>query len=197
MVLGFLPFEGETIHALSLLVRVKEPVYPSYLSEELRSLLQSLLNKDPEKRPTLEQIKNSPWMANSRPRSASASSSARASPRLENTSKTLSKCSAGRSQPNLSDIIVERLVATGRFTVQPKDNSESPKESSRDSSFLKIAPRPRKLSASPAPNKEQFQSDDPKAKLIKRRKKISSREFQLRNERRKSIPIESLPQDSL
>ena len=42
----------------------KEPKYVENISDELRDLLKGLLNKDPEKRLTCEQILNHPWLAN-------------------------------------------------------------------------------------------------------------------------------------
>ena len=42
----------------------KEPKYIENISDELRDLLKGLLNKDPEKRLTCEQILNHPWLAN-------------------------------------------------------------------------------------------------------------------------------------
>ena len=216
MVCGILPFEGETIHAISLLVRVKEPEYPTFLSDELRNLLQALLQKDPEKRPTIDQIKDNHWLSNHYKHHRNSfssltpthSSSARASPRRENRvhNGLISKgISLNRSTSSLSDIVVERLVATGRFTVQNKDlfgspNFDSGREfSSRDSEFIKIAPRPKKqiTSASQSPIKtDQFQSDDPKAKMIKRRKRTPTKDLQM-NERSNSVQIEDITNDPL
>ena len=195
LAVGHLPFEGETIHALSLIVRLNEPKYPSDMPDNIRSLIQWILQKDPEKRPSLDQIKESSFFKPSSQNNGYMSLSARASPRREErTPQSPTRLPTTRSQPNLtSDFIVDRLVATGRFSVQPKEGGNP--RVSPNSEFLKIAPRPKKIAASPI--RDQYQSDDPKAKLIKRRKKAASRDFQFKDERRKSISICDVHDESL
>ena len=195
---GHLPFEGETIHALSLIVRLNEPKYPNDMPENIRSLIQWLLQKDPEKRPSLDQIKESSFLKPSSQKSGYTSMSARASPRRDERASPPLRLATTRSQPNLtSDLIVERLVATGRFSVQPKDGVRESPKASPNAEFLKIAPRPKKpVPASPL--RDQYQSDDPKAKLVRiRKKKAASRDFQFKEERRRSVSISDVPDDSL
>jgi serine/threonine protein kinase len=43
-----------------------EKVQGNYLSVECRDLIQKLFSYDPEKRPTIEELKNHPWMTSSK-----------------------------------------------------------------------------------------------------------------------------------
>jgi serine/threonine protein kinase len=62
LVLGSLPFEGATIEEQLRNVVFGRPRYPSDVRGALRSLLSGMLEKDPRKRITLQEIREHPWM---------------------------------------------------------------------------------------------------------------------------------------
>ncbi|KAJ1565425.1 hypothetical protein HK096_002849, partial [Nowakowskiella sp. JEL0078] len=67
MVAGRLPFASESIIDLYGIIQQNEPNYPSDLTESLKFLLERLLEKDPEKRATLDEIRINSWVVNNEP----------------------------------------------------------------------------------------------------------------------------------
>lgn len=59
---GRLPFEDKNSALVMEKILNQEPVYPDHLSPHLRHLLQGMMCKSPNKRLTIPQIKNHPWL---------------------------------------------------------------------------------------------------------------------------------------
>lgn len=64
MVVGKVPFYSDEIIDYYSLASNKEVSYPKFLSESLVDLLMRLLQKNPSKRFTIEEIKNHKWFKN-------------------------------------------------------------------------------------------------------------------------------------
>ncbi|OHT09242.1 CAMK family protein kinase [Tritrichomonas foetus] len=62
MVVGRLPFDGETLKEQLESVAYIEPHFPNHLSNELVDLLQKMLSKDPKLRIPLNRIISHPWL---------------------------------------------------------------------------------------------------------------------------------------
>jgi serine/threonine protein kinase len=60
---GYLPFDDDNIQRLLQKIVYTEVRYPSFFSPQLTDLLQKMMCKDPERRLTLEMIKNHPWFS--------------------------------------------------------------------------------------------------------------------------------------
>uniref|UniRef100_A0A1Y1JX30 non-specific serine/threonine protein kinase n=1 Tax=Photinus pyralis TaxID=7054 RepID=A0A1Y1JX30_PHOPY len=58
---GVYPFEGDNVYRLFENIGKGEFVIPAELEESLKELLQGMLRKDPEKRLTVQQIRQHPW----------------------------------------------------------------------------------------------------------------------------------------
>ena len=63
MVAGYLPFNDQSIRNLSHKILYSDPQYPIFFSSDLVDLLQRLLSKDINSRPSFEEIKNHPWFS--------------------------------------------------------------------------------------------------------------------------------------
>jgi serine/threonine protein kinase len=63
MLVGALPWANENMAALINAILTTEPVLPSHLSAEARSLIGGILRKEPEKRLTIPEILAHPWLA--------------------------------------------------------------------------------------------------------------------------------------
>lgn len=63
MCAGELPYEDDNVQKLLQKIAFKEPVYPSSFSLQLKDLLRKILSKDPERRLTIDQIKQHPWFS--------------------------------------------------------------------------------------------------------------------------------------
>jgi hypothetical protein len=61
MVAGTLPFVHDDIRELLRLIATKQPQYPTDLSPHCLDLLKKILQKDPSKRLTIDQIRAHPW----------------------------------------------------------------------------------------------------------------------------------------
>lgn len=61
MICGFLPFEDPNTSCLYKKILNAEYKIPKFVSPEATDLLKNILNTDPEKRFTIEQIRNHPW----------------------------------------------------------------------------------------------------------------------------------------
>jgi serine/threonine protein kinase len=61
MLSGCHPFDGETVQELFQRIENLEFRYPSYFSKDVRALLDKIIVVDPQKRATLEDIKNDKW----------------------------------------------------------------------------------------------------------------------------------------
>lgn len=61
MIVGKLPFQDETIKGIMNKIVNSNPTYPPFVSECLVDLLSKLLAKEPEKRITIDKIKEHPW----------------------------------------------------------------------------------------------------------------------------------------
>lgn len=61
MICGFLPFEDPNTSNLYKKILSADYHIPSFVSESAKDLLNSILNTDPEKRFTIEQIREHPW----------------------------------------------------------------------------------------------------------------------------------------
>ena len=62
MVCGTMPFDGQSMAEISQKISYSDPEFPLYLSFELRDLLQKMMNKDPEQRPSIKQVLMHPWL---------------------------------------------------------------------------------------------------------------------------------------
>jgi len=62
MVVGALPFEDDTSMS-SLFNKIKEAKYymPNYISEDVKDLINRMLQPNPVKRITMKEIKEHPW----------------------------------------------------------------------------------------------------------------------------------------
>jgi serine/threonine protein kinase len=60
---GYLPFDDENVQRLLQKLVYTEVRYPSFFTPQLTDLLQKMLCKDPERRITLEMIRNHPWFS--------------------------------------------------------------------------------------------------------------------------------------
>ncbi len=56
-----LPFNGESDIEVQINSKDKDFEIPDYLTKETTDILQSLLNKDPKKRPTVKNLLENPW----------------------------------------------------------------------------------------------------------------------------------------
>ena len=63
MICGYLPFEDEDNNILYEKIRKGKFVIPKHVSEQARDLLNKILVTDPQKRFTINQIKNHPWFS--------------------------------------------------------------------------------------------------------------------------------------
>ena len=63
MVAGYLPFDDNNVPAQIKAIVTQEPVYPPCISPILLDLLKKILVKDPSKRITIEQLKQHPWVS--------------------------------------------------------------------------------------------------------------------------------------
>jgi len=59
---GFLPFDEPTMAALFAKIQAADFSYPSWFTDEVRSLLDNILVADPSQRYSMDQILNHPWM---------------------------------------------------------------------------------------------------------------------------------------
>jgi serine/threonine protein kinase len=64
MVYGHLPFEGQSIQEITQKISYSDPIYAPSTSSELRDLMQKLLNKNPNERPSMSEILKHPWLNN-------------------------------------------------------------------------------------------------------------------------------------
>mmetsp|Transcript_4595 Transcript_4595/g.4459 ORF Transcript_4595/g.4459 Transcript_4595/m.4459 type:complete len:206 (-) Transcript_4595:22-639(-) len=64
MLEGKTPFNGRRLIDLYEAVKNEEVIVPEKFNEDLKDLILKMLNKDPEQRATLEQIKAHPWLKN-------------------------------------------------------------------------------------------------------------------------------------
>jgi len=62
MISGFLPFEAASIPLLFKKIKHRQYKCPDYISKEACDLLDRMLTVDPDKRSTLAEIRNHPWM---------------------------------------------------------------------------------------------------------------------------------------
>jgi len=62
MLSGFLPFESANIPALFRKIKQRQYKCPEYLSREAVDLIDRMLTLDPEKRASLAELRNHPWM---------------------------------------------------------------------------------------------------------------------------------------
>jgi len=62
MVAGRVPFRGETVFMTYEMIRSEDVSYPADLPEDLTNLLRLILKKLPDERPTIQQIKEHPWV---------------------------------------------------------------------------------------------------------------------------------------
>lgn len=62
LVSGRLPFSNENSPELLKAILTESPVFPKWISSDLRDLLSSMLEKDPSKRITIAEIKTHPWL---------------------------------------------------------------------------------------------------------------------------------------
>ncbi|KAH0794765.1 CAMK family protein kinase [Histomonas meleagridis] len=65
IVVGYLPFDDNVIQRLLQKIVYTDVDYPSFLSPQLVDLLQKMICKDPNKRITIEKIKEHPWFSKS------------------------------------------------------------------------------------------------------------------------------------
>lgn len=61
MVCGYLPFEDPKTNVLYKKILNADYSIPEFVSDDCRNLITSILNTDPDKRFTIEQIKAHPW----------------------------------------------------------------------------------------------------------------------------------------
>lgn len=61
MICGYLPFDDPDTQLLYKKIMNGEYTIPSHVSPEARQLIKSILNTDPERRYTIEQIRSHPW----------------------------------------------------------------------------------------------------------------------------------------
>ncbi|KAF2075117.1 hypothetical protein CYY_003594 [Polysphondylium violaceum] len=66
LVTGYLPFDGENYVELFQKILAADYQIPSYLTQECQSLISRMLVVDPDKRATLDEIINHPWLASTR-----------------------------------------------------------------------------------------------------------------------------------
>ncbi|KAF2823906.1 Pkinase-domain-containing protein [Ophiobolus disseminans] len=59
---GRIPFEKHGMIELYQAIRVDEPIFDESCSDELKTLLQRLLEKDPQKRITIDELREHPWV---------------------------------------------------------------------------------------------------------------------------------------
>jgi serine/threonine protein kinase len=66
---GLLPFEGQTIHQIFELIKSKshEIKMPNHMDKNLISLLNGMLDRNPVKRFSIQQIRNSEWFKKKHP----------------------------------------------------------------------------------------------------------------------------------
>ncbi|PWY97001.1 Pkinase-domain-containing protein [Testicularia cyperi] len=62
MVVGHLPFNKDNFYEMYEAIKNDEPEYPDFLSENLVDLLKRMLTKDPNKRITVPEIREHPWV---------------------------------------------------------------------------------------------------------------------------------------
>ena len=62
MVCGTMPFDGQSVGEISQKISYSDPEFPLFLSFELRNLLQQMMNKNPDQRPSIQQVLLHPWL---------------------------------------------------------------------------------------------------------------------------------------
>jgi serine/threonine protein kinase len=65
IVAGYLPFDDDNIQRLLQKIVYTEARYPAFMTPQLTDLLQKMICKDPQRRITLDMIKNHPWFSQS------------------------------------------------------------------------------------------------------------------------------------
>jgi [calcium/calmodulin-dependent protein kinase] kinase len=60
-IFGRCPFIGDNEMQMFENIRTKDIEYPREINTDLANLLQALLQKEPEQRPTIQMIKSHPW----------------------------------------------------------------------------------------------------------------------------------------
>lgn len=73
-IFGRCPFTGDNEMQMFENIRTKEIEFPREINSDLANLLQALLMKDPEQRPTIQRIKNHSWTTTAGERNESAQS---------------------------------------------------------------------------------------------------------------------------
>ncbi|KAJ5067368.1 protein kinase [Anaeramoeba ignava] len=68
LLVGRLPFDADSIQEVLIQITQNEPEIPSHLSPDKSQLLQGMLQKDPQKRMTIQEIKENPWFCSNFPR---------------------------------------------------------------------------------------------------------------------------------
>jgi serine/threonine protein kinase len=63
MIVSEVPFSGRTVQDQLRSVAFSAPSFPSFLSDDLVSLLTGMLTKNPKRRFTFDQIRTHPWVA--------------------------------------------------------------------------------------------------------------------------------------
>lgn len=66
MLVGELPFGDGDLRSISENVREKEPNYPDFLSPPVVNLIKLMLNKDQQKRLSIDQVEKHPWLQGTR-----------------------------------------------------------------------------------------------------------------------------------
>jgi len=61
MLVGYFPFDGETIEECFIDILKNELTFPSYISTESKLLIKLMLNSNPSKRPCISSIINNSW----------------------------------------------------------------------------------------------------------------------------------------
>ena len=63
LICGYLPFEDPNTSALYKKILSADYQVPKFVSEEAKDLISCILNTDPQKRYTIEQIREHPWFS--------------------------------------------------------------------------------------------------------------------------------------
>ena len=123
IVCGKFPFEDRDLSRLMDKALLLEPDYPFSLSEDLRNLLESLLEKDPNKRIAFERILQHVWVLKHSSKCTQPVSGALVQQFIETSRKrrerrermSLNRNENTQNQNEHLDPVVAKLCATGKF----------------------------------------------------------------------------------
>ncbi|EGC29180.1 hypothetical protein DICPUDRAFT_51418 [Dictyostelium purpureum] len=117
LVTGYLPFDGDNYVELFQKILAADYTIPSYLTPECRSLISRMLIVDPDKRATMEEIINHPWLSSTKSSILSSIALNEKQQQLQqscnNSKNEILSNPLSPQQENLDEEIINELVNLG------------------------------------------------------------------------------------